>query len=313
MTFSKQKLYPTRNCFVDNPTIPALFDEVVPFENTRGKNNRFEYAKVRKGNKWFFLKTARSKEFAPNIQREVVWVEFMNRVEAFYPDMHLFGPQIERRIGLDGLVFSFVDAPVVAEPGELETWQRILPRYADMLVTFDSIALNWKSEDLPDEPSRSEHVYTIWQQWLGDNIDRYPRLKEAKKRLESVHFILTKCLQHGDLTPWQIFDTPQGWVIYDGEKCGTDLFRYTDLAYGYARLYTLHGSPVAARELLKLFLEKHDVSHDEFMKNFLPVLLHRAIGCMADAYNDQITHDYVDSAEELVTACIDKDLTAITG
>ena len=184
-----------------NPTIPALFDEVISFENTRGKNDRFEYAKVRKGNQWFFLKNARSKELTSNIQREVVWVEFMNRVEAFYPDMHLFGPQIERRIGLDGLVFSFVDAPVVAEPGELETWQRILPRYADMLVTFDSIALNWKSEDLPDEPSRSEHVYTIWQQWLGDNIDRYPRLKEAKKRLESVHFILPKCLQHGDLTP----------------------------------------------------------------------------------------------------------------
>lgn len=298
---------------MDNTTIPALFEEVIPFENVRGKNDRFEYAKVRKGNQWFFLKTARSKEFSPNIQREIVWVEFMNRVEAFYPNLHLFGPRIERRLGLDGLVFAYVDAPVVAEPGELEVWQRILPRYAEMLVMFDNIALNWKSENLPDEPSRSERVYSIWQEWLGDNIDRYPRLKEAKKRLESVHFILTKCLQHGDLTPWQIFDTPQGWVVYDGETCGTDLFRYTDLAYGYARLYAMLGSPVVARELLKLFLEMHQVDHDVFMKNFLPVLLHRAIGCMADAYNDQITHDYVEYAEELVTACIDKDVARITG
>lgn len=293
--------------------IPALFEEVVPFQNARGKNDRFEYAKVRKGNAWFFLKTARTKAFIPNIQREIVWVEFMNRIEAFYPDSHLFGPKIERRIGLDGLVFTYIDAPVVGEPGELEAWQRILPRYAEMLALFDTIAVNWKSENLPDEPSRSDHVYQLWQKWLGDNIERYPRLPEAKKRLESVHFLLTKCLQHGDLTPWQIFDTGSAWIVYDGEKCGTDLFRYTDLAYGYARLYTTLGSPIAARELLRQFIEKRGIDQESFMKEFLPVLLHRAVGSLADAYNDEITHEYVAAAEELVTAALDKDTGLIIG
>jgi hypothetical protein len=298
---------------MDNPRIPALFEEVVPFTNTRGKNDRFDYAKVRKGNTWFFLKSAKTKEFVSNIQREIVWTEFMNRIEAFYPDSHLFGPKIERRIGLDGLVFSYVNAPVVAEPGELEAWQRVLRRYAEMLVIFDTVAVNWKAENLPDEPSRSDHVYVLWERWLGDNIERYPRLPEAKKRLESVHFLLTKCLQHGDLTPWQIFDTGDSWVVYDGEKCGTDLFRYTDLAYGYARLYTTLGSPIAAQELLRTFIEKRAIEQDAFMKEFLPVLLHRAVGCMADAYNDQQTHDYVLAAEELVTACLDKNIPVITG
>lgn len=298
---------------MDNPNIPALFEEVVPFTNTRGKNDRFDYAKVRKGNTWFFLKSAKTKEFVPNIQREIVWTEFMNRIEAFYPDSHLFGPKIERRIGLDGLVFAFVNAPVVAEPGELEAWQRVLRRYGEMLVIFDTVAVNWKAENLPDEPSRSDHVYVLWQRWLGDNIERYPRLPEAKKRLESVHFLLTKCLQHGDLTPWQIFDTGDSWVVYDGEKCGTDLFRYTDLAYGYARLYTMLNSPIAAQELLRAFIEKRGIEQEAFMKEFLPVLLHRAIGCMADAYNDQQTHDYVSAAEELVTAALDKNTTLIIG
>lgn len=294
-------------------TIPALFEEMQPIENSRGKNDRFEYAKARQGNVWYFIKSARSDEFKDNILREMVWSEFMNRIEAFYPEQHLFGPNIVRRIGLSGLVFDYIDAPVVAEAGELESWQRIIPRYATMLVTFDTVAQNWKSENLPDAPSRSEHVYDIWQRWLGEHIDRYPRLAEARKQLETTHFKLTKCLQHGDLTPWQIFDTPQGWVVYDGESCGTDLFRYTDLAYGYMRLYTKLGSPVAARELLKAFVAQHKLSQDQILKEFMPVLVHRAVGGIADAYRDQPTHDYVEAAEALLGYAIDKDTSAILG
>lgn len=291
--------------------IPVLFEDVIPYENARGKNDRFEYAKVRKGNTWYFLKSARDKKYIPHIQREMVWCEFMNRIEAFYPDSHLFGPKIERRIGLDGLVFSFIDAPLVGEPNELEAWQRILPQYTDMLVLFDTVSVNWKSENLPDEPSRSEHAYALWQEWLGEHIDRYPRLDEAKKQVEAVHFTLTKCMQHGELTPWQIFDTGDNWIVFDGETCGTDLFRYTDLAYGYARLHTTLGSPIAAQQLLKLFIEKSGVEKDTFMKAFLPVLLHRAVGCMADVYKDPAAQDKVVSAEELVTAALDKDTSLI--
>lgn len=297
---------------MNNPDIPALFDELVPFENRRGKNDRFEYAKVRQGNTRYFLKSARSDKFIPNMQREIVWAEFMNRVEAFYPEKHLFGLNVVRRIGKTGIVFDFVDAPVVAEPGDIEAWQQILPRYADMLVTFDAIAQNWKSEDLPEEPSRSDHVYDLWRQWLGVNIERYPRLLEARKQLEMIHSKLTKCLQHGDLTPWQIFDTGNGWVVYDGEKCGTDLFRFTDLAYGYGRLYTLLKSPIVAKELLRAFMEKHAMDNTQFMKEFVPVLTHRAVGCLADAYNDQGTNDYIAAAEELLGICIDKNTKAIT-
>ncbi len=293
--------------------IPPLFDEVVVMDNPRGKGDRFEYAKVRKGNTWYFYKNARTEAMIPNIQREIVWSEFMNRIEAFYPTARLFGPDIERRVGTTGIVLDYIDAPLVAEPGELDAWQRVIPRYAEMLVLFDTIALNWKSENLPDEPSRSDHVYPIWQEWLGESIDRYERLDEAHKRLESVHFKLTKCLQHGDLTPWQIFDLKGNWIVYDGEKCGTDLFRFTDLAYGYGRLYTTLGSRVTAQQLLREFMEHHAMEREQFMKEFLPVLIHRAVGCLADAYNDAPEHDYIELAEELLDAALDKNIAAITG
>lgn len=294
-------------------TIPALFEEILPIENTRGKNDRFEYAKARRGKSWYFVKMARAEKYIERIQRELVWSEFMNRIEAFYPEKHLLGPNVTRRIGISGIVFDFIDAPIVAEPGELEVWQRIIPRYADMLLTFDTVAQNWKSENLPKVPSRSEHVYELWQEWLGEHIERYPRLQEARKQLETTHFKLTKCLQHGDLTPWQIFSLEDAWIIYDGEACGTDLFRFTDLAYGYVRLYANLGSPIAAQELLKAFIAKHQMNEEQIMKEFMPVLVHRAVGALADAYRDQATHDYVESAEELLGYAIDKNSDAVLG
>ncbi len=292
--------------------IPALFDEATPFENTTGRNDRYEYAKVRKGNTWFFLKSARKKELMPNIQREVVWSEFMNRIEAFYPDAHLFGPRVERRIGLDGIVFAFVDAPKVADHGNIEAWQRVLPQYATMLALFDTVSIGWKSDNLPNEPSRSDHPYELWKQWMGEHLDRYSRLPEARKRIESVHFVLTKCLQHGDMTPWQIFDTSDGWVVFDGEKCGTDLFRFTDLAYSYVRLSVTHDSPAAARELLRLFIEKQELSDEVVTKELIPVLLHRAVGGLSDAYRDN-DEAAIYRGEALLTACIDKDTDFIRG
>ncbi|MEO5690779.1 MAG: hypothetical protein ABIQ64_01185 [Candidatus Saccharimonadales bacterium] len=292
--------------------IPALFDEAIAFENINGRNDRYEYAKVRKGNIWYFLKTARDKKLIPKIQREVVWSEFMNRIEAFYPSAHIFGPKVERRIGLSGIVFTNIDAPIVAERGDIEAWQRILPQYADMLALFDTVSVGWKSDNLPDEPSRSDHPYKIWEHWMGENIDRYPRMLEAKKNIESVHFILTKCLQHGDLTPWQIFDTKQGWIVFDGEKCGTDLFRFTDLAYGYVRLSVTYGSPAGACELLRLFIEKQDLTDEIVKKELLPVFLHRAVGGLSDAYRDN-DEAAITRGEELLDACLDKDLSFIRG
>ncbi len=290
-----------------NPEIHAVYDSIEPLENTNGKNDRFAYARARKGPHEYFVKSAIRPDMLGHIQRELVWYEFMNRVEAYHPDRHFRGMRVERRIGRDTLVYEYIDAPVVATAGELEKWRSVMPRYALMLETFDSVAMGWKSEDLPDEPSRSVDTYRIWLEWLGDNTSKVKYLPAARKYFDIEKWKLRRTMQHGDLSPWQIFETEQDWIIYDGERCGTDLFRFYDLAYGFTRLFANLHAPDAAAELLRQFLTAHtSESRDEFIRQFMPVLMHRTIGVLADAYNDQAANDYVREATELLNLCLAK-------
>ncbi|MFZ1458587.1 MAG: hypothetical protein WAT17_01790 [Candidatus Saccharimonadales bacterium] len=290
-----------------NPEISAVYDSLTPLENQNGKNDRFAYARATKGPHEYFVKTAIRPDMQSHIQRELVWYEFMRRVEAFYPDRHFRGMRVERRIGRDTLVYDYVDAPVVAAAGEPDQWRMSMPRYALMLETFDSVAMGWKSEDLPDEPSRSVDTYGIWLEWLGDNADKVKYLPAARKYVDLTKWTLKHMMQHGDLSPWQVFVQGEDWIVYDGERCGTDLFRFYDLAYGFTRLYATLHAPDAAAELLRQFLAVHtSESRDDFIRQFMPVLTHRTIGVIADAYHDQATNDYLHEATELLNLCLGK-------
>ena len=298
---------------MNNPEIPALFEERIVVKNPSGHDERYEYAKGRQGTAWYFVKTARSKRYNPHIQREVVWNEFMNRVEAFYPAGKFVGPRIERRIGEGGLVFDFVDAPLLADGDELIAWQANISRYAEMLETFDRVAVNWKAENLPDEPSRSLHIYSTWQGWLDGHLDEVKYLNKARHLVETASFKMTRCLQHGGpLTPRDIFVAGERWLVFDGEHCGSDLFRYTDLADGYARLYAYYGAKASATELLQNFMQRHERPREDFLEEFIPVLAHRSVALLSDAFADK-TRDYVGDAEELLQLCVDTKIEKITG
>jgi hypothetical protein len=103
------------------------------------------------------------------------------------------------------------------------------------------------------------------------------------------------------------------WVIVDGERCGTDLFRYTDLADAYCRLYGYHGAKSSAQELLQNFILHHGRPSDQFLPDFIPVLTHRCVALIADALRDQAEKDYVAEAEELLRLCVDHDVSTIVG
>ncbi len=299
---------------MDNPEIPALFDRIEPYQSERWGRERFEYAIGVKGPKKFFVKSAKVPQYHSNIQREVVWNDFMRRVEAFYPDAHIVGPRIERRVGKGALVFDYVDGTVLAEGDELAAWQANLPRYGQMLETFDRVAVNWKAENLPDEPSRSLRLYATWQAWLGSNLERVEHLDKARHLAETASFRLMRCLQHGGpLHPSEILVAGEAWVVFDGEHCGSDLFRYTDLADGYARLYAYHGAKASAAELLQNFILRHDQPRDEFLAQFIPVLAHRTVALLSDAFRDQPSRDYIADTQELLQLCVDKKLEKITG
>ncbi|MGB3008956.1 MAG: hypothetical protein WBB33_01200, partial [Candidatus Saccharimonadales bacterium] len=102
------------------PELNAIYDSLTPIENTNGKDDRFQYARASKGPHQYFVKSAIRPDMLSHIQRELVWYEFMNRVEAYYPDRHFRGMRVERRIGRDTLVYEYVDADVVARAGEVD-------------------------------------------------------------------------------------------------------------------------------------------------------------------------------------------------
>ena len=299
---------------MDNPEIPALFDHIEPYVSERWGRERFEYFVGTKGPKKFFVKAAKSSTYYTGIQREVVWNEFMNRVEAFYPERQFVGPRIERRIGKGALVFDYVDGTALDADDELAAWQANLSRYAEMLDTFDRVAVNWKAENLPDEPSRSLRVYSTWQAWLGERIGDVKHIDKARHLVETASFKLTRCLQHGGpLHPSEIIIAGERWVVFDGEHCGSDLFRYTDLADGCARLYGFFGAKASAAQLVRDFISCHQRPRDDFTRDFLPVLAHRSVALLSDAFRDQPTHDYVADTKDLLQLCVDQKLEALIG
>jgi hypothetical protein len=282
----------------------VLFDEYVPITNKRGRTDRFVYAKVRRGDKWFFVKRGLGPNTYINIQREQQWSEFMCHVALRYPDARIRGPVFRERLDPVTALFDYVDAPHLSDHHDLAAWQRILSRYAAVLDTIDRAGQDWTPTTAVDGPRRSQGIQATWKAWLGDNIARVRLLPAATNIIDAYNPVASTRMQHGDLTPWQMFDDAGTWIVFDGEKSGTDLYRYNDLAYGYGRLFTMLRSRQTAAQLLGHFLDISGVDHQQFWAQFLPVMTSRAIGMLSDAYNDEPTDDYVADAERLLDLCV---------
>jgi len=232
----------------------------------------------------------------------------MTHVANNYPEVRLKGPIIEEAFD-DAVILRFIDAPHLAERHDLSAWRRHMDRYAQMLVTIDQAAEGYQTEGVDYSNHRTEQIFTVWNKWLGQFAKEVPRLDEAKALVKDYLPAVTTRMQHGDLTPWQIFDEVNTWIIYDGEKCGTDLARYNDLAYGYGRLFTLLRSRESAAWLLNAFIAAAKVDERKFADQLLPIMTARAIGMLSDALHDRITDDYVAHAELLLDLCLTRDIS----
>lgn len=280
------------------------FDEVLPFQNEQGRNDRFTYAKVRKKDEWFFLKTARTPDLQQNLERECMWADFMGHVAVRHPEAHVRAP---RMVGFEpdgSLLMEYIEAPRVAASNDLGGWKLQLDRYAHTLAVLDESAGEWHRE-WPDSSRLAgiEDVTRVWHRWLGEHYDKVANLPAAYELVQKQMPNTTMRTQHGDLTPWQMFANGKEWIIYDGEKAGDHLPRYNDLAYGYGRLFTRLQDREAASELLKKFLTYAPTNSAKFHEEFLPVMTFRAVGMLADAYHDS-GHDYVDDALALLDICL---------
>lgn len=289
------------------------FELLHQFDNERGRNDRFTYSRVMQNGKELFYKQARSAEFSENLVREKLWADFMESVAAAFPNENLRGPIFDHFEGNDGIMMEYVDAPHLADHRDLDSWRRNMIRYARMLYVLDQAAEEWSdvlSSVTPDYTDhRTKKFFKVWERWLGDNKSRVTRLDEARVLVEEYEGMTSVRMQHGDLTPWQIFDNEGTWVVYDGEKSGTDLLRYNDLAYGYGRLFTVLRSPESAAQLLNEYIKVSKVNEEQFAKQFLLVMTGRAVGMLSDALRDRDTDDYVQGAVLLLDLCLDRDLS----
>ncbi len=287
------------------------FVELIPFTNESGRNDRFEYAKVRVGDEWFFRKSAKTPELCDNLEREVLWSEFVSQATQDDKPVALFAPTI---IGFDkegALLSKFIDAPLVCSPKNAEPWLAQLDRYAAMLVVLDTAAqattLRWPDAN---QLNGIQNIDDAWSRWLGPYAKEVPQLEESKQYIKSAIPHLSLCVQHGDLTPWQMFADGEKWIIFDGEKAGDHLPRFNDLCYAYGRLYTRFHEHDAARTLLRLCIEKTNIKTTDFASQLLPVMLFRTVGMIGDAVHDK-NKQALNDALDLYRRCLTQTLSAL--
>jgi len=285
--------------------------EIIPLPNINGRNDRFRYEKIRQDGEWLFVKTALTPELEPNLEREFLWADFLNHVALNDPDAHLRAP---RMIGFNangGLVMEYIDAPQVADSSNGAMWKSKLDRYARTLTLLDKYAEGYNADWPQDLAVNLNDPEVIWRRWFGDYLDdAQPILQQALSIYNDSKGALTLRVQHGDLTPWQIFELGDEWIIYDGEKAGNHLPRYNDLAYGYGRLFTRLKDRLTAADLLEKFLEYSGVNQEEFFKQFLPIMTLRATGMLSDAYKDRTHGNYYEDAVALTGLCFKKSLAS---
>lgn len=284
-----------------------IYDEVIPIKNEHGLNGRFDYAKVRRLDKWFFVKIAISPEYWQGLENESLWSEFMERVDVLSPGMKLQGPHIVQKIGHDALVFEYIDAPMVAVRGDATAWRAHVDRYADMLVKLDTLS---GSLSLSHIYTKLNHPYdlnsNLWQKWVVGTVA--PEIiKQARKIFKDYERHVSVRMQHNDMSPWQIFDKGDTWVIIDGEMASLNSPRFQDVSQSYARMWTDARDESLAREFLSKVIAGTGMGQDDFLQQFYPVITMHSVGFLADSLLYPALTNYATEAQALVDLCLGGD------
>lgn len=289
---------------VTKENLERIFDEVIILNDLSIVSGRFTHAKARRRDKWFFIKIANGNEYRVNLKNESLWSEFMNRADVMAPGMKLKGPQIVQQIGEDALVFEYIDAPMVAERGDASAWRTHLQRYTDTLVKLDKLCGDFSLSHIY---TKLHHPYELddasWREWVGGSVD--PEIvAQAKKVFTKYEWNVSLRLQHNDMSPWQIFEQGEAWIIFDGERANLQSPRFNDVAGSYVRMHNTVHDPALASEFLNKFITGIEITPEDFYPQFIPVLTMRAVGSLADATSDPGRYDYRNEAEILVQKCL---------
>lgn len=293
---------------VTQEEMARIFEEVQPMEAT---NDRFGYLKVRRQDKWYFVKIAQNDEAREGLLREYLWSEFMERVTVLMPALKLDGPHIFKRIGTGALVFEWIDGLQVAATWDIEAWRRNMRRYADMHALLDKAAGDYSLPQVYTKLSSRDTPETTWKRWSSEGVDE-PTVEKARELFRQYQYHVTLRLQHGGLWPWEIFSVNDRWIVVDGESAGIDLPRFYDAARAYTRLFTETGEPEMAHEFLRVVSGSVGLEQSDFYKQFISVLLVQAISRLSEA-NLGDDESAKASARRLVDICLFGDPQLLLG
>lgn len=279
-----------------------IFEEVQQLDST---NDRYKYLKVRRRDRWYFVKVAQNDDAREGLLREYLWAEFMERVSVLMPALKLDGPHIFKRIGTGALVFDWIEAPLVAEAWDVEAWRRNLQRYASLHVQLDKAAGSYSLPQVYTKLSHRDTPETTWKKWSTNLVDE-ETIASSRQLFREYEFHVSQRLQHGDLWPWEIFNKGDRWIIIDGERAGIDLPRFYDIAQSCVRLYTVARSQDMARDFLRQVVDGMFIPRDDFYAQFIPVILVNAINQLSEA-NDSEDESLKQSSRSLVDVCLSRD------
>ncbi len=293
------------------------------YNNRRfGPGERFSFERTEENGLDILIKRGSSSELYENLDRELLWSEFMAYIGTNFPEAKLRSPEI---LGLSRdrteLKMEYISSPLLAAENGLGSLDGDrFSRFVQSLEIFDQAGGQWQPRTHRDDSNDHtpyDQVDKSWGEWYrhtGISGLVTPEMDfEARRLVDEYKQYLTPRLQHGDYFPWQIFDDNGEWITFDAEHASETKPRYYDLAYIYARTFVLARDPDTARRLLAEFLPQHPESEEDFFKAFLPVLMSRSMGMFLDTYfaTKRGQFGYKDYAKDLYDRCLQRSLPAL--
>ena len=272
-------------------------------------------AKVVHDNVFAFIKIPLVDELKLKIKAEASWSRFINS-QPLASQRQIRCPQVIALTN-DYLLSEWIDAPLLDD----ESGDTVSSHQIGKIIDILRLIL-----DLP----ASEYGIAQKQSWsqdkIAESVSKLPDLmndagiiskSDLRRSIEIVekHIDQTEPgLSHGDVGPWQVFESDSELVLFDGEHSSAGLPRLKDTANVFMRLYTKRRNTTGLGRILNTTQSHLSLSSEQFGAELLPVLTKWSIIGLIDAHKDANFGDittHQDKARELFELCLAEDLKAL--
>lgn len=241
---------------------------------------RHVHGKLRKNNKYFFLKLASTIEIGSKTENEISWNEnvaplLKNLSSIKIPKIYETGKLKDRFYYLS----EFCEGDLLATkfPPNLKNLKNWLDKIVELnitLLSYQKIKFK-KDNNLSEKEISDNYVNNIKQKY--EDVKEY-KLNEIFIEVEKLRNSFSPKINHGDFVPWHFIEGENAITLIDAEHASSYLPKYYDVCYFYERLYARGESPELAKEYLRKIKESlSETEKQNFDKELKPVLASRII------------------------------------